>query len=161
MSKKSFLMVSNLLLLLLLYCPYWPHNKRMFVNWSWVQHNRLKSVMLMYYESMLSYCPLLLSSISLLYCSAETCGPTEALSFTKKPQSSFICSLLPAVFIVAWCSFAAWKNTIGFTSDNVIIIAFESSVSLHSRVGIFLLKSVWLCSEPCFHVPIFGVLSSP
>lgn len=48
--------------------------------------------------------PLHRSLTSLCLCSTGTCGPTEALGYTKKPKLAFICSLLPAVYIVHLCS---------------------------------------------------------
>lgn len=46
---------------------------------------------------------------SFCLCSTGTCGPTEALGYTKKPKLAFICSLLPAVWIVHLCSLSAQK----------------------------------------------------
>lgn len=67
------------------------------------------------------------SLASLCLCSAGTCGPTEALGYTKKTKLAFICSLLPAVCIVRLCSRSAQKKSIDFTHDNVIIIiGFDS-----------------------------------
>lgn len=52
-------------------------------------------------------------------CSSGTCGPTEALSYTKKPNclSSEVCYQLCAL-----CNCAS----LDFTRDTVIIIGFES-----------------------------------
>lgn len=44
-----------------------------------------------------------------VFCSTGTCGPTEALGYTKKRKLSFICSLLPAVHFVHLCSLSAQK----------------------------------------------------
>lgn len=75
-----------------------------------------------------------LPRFSLCLCSTGTCGPTEALGYTKKPKLAFICSLLPAVYIVHLCSLSAQekkkKKSIDFKHDSVIIIAFESLLPL-------------------------------
>lgn len=54
--------------------------------------------------------PLHRSLTSLCLCSTGTCGPTEALGYTKKPKLAFICSLLPAVYIVHLCSLSVQKK---------------------------------------------------